>query len=47
MFSVIFDMDGTLFDTQRIFIPAWDYAGKIQGFKNMGEAIEIFEKEKD
>ncbi len=39
MFSVIFDMDGTLFDSQRVFIPAWDYAGELQGFKNMGRFI--------
>lgn len=39
MFSVIFDMDGTLFDTQRICIPAWDWAGKQQGFNNVGEHI--------
>lgn len=39
MFSVIFDMDGTLFDTQRIFIPAWDFAGEKQGFRNIGEHI--------
>ena len=39
MFSVIFDMDGTLFDTQRICIPAWDWAGENQGFKNVGKHI--------
>ncbi len=39
MFSVIFDMDGTLLDTQRICIPAWDYAGELQGFKNMGKFV--------
>lgn len=39
MFSVIFDMDGTLLDTQRICIPAWEYAGELQGFKNVGDCI--------
>ena len=40
MFSVIFDMDGTLTDTQRVCIHAWDYAGELQGFKNAGESIQ-------
>ncbi len=39
MFSVIFDMDGTLLDTQQITIPAWDYAGELQGVKNVGSHI--------
>ncbi len=41
MFSVIFDMDGTLFDTQRICIPAWDWAGENQGISNMGKHVPI------
>lgn len=40
MFSVIFDMDGTLLDTQSIFGPAWDYAGSFQGFNNMGSHLK-------
>lgn len=32
-------MDGTLFDTQKPFIKAWDICGEYQGFKNMGEHI--------
>ena len=39
MFSVIFDMDGTLLDTQRICIPAWEYAGLLQGYKGVGDHI--------
>jgi len=39
MFSVIFDMDGTLLDSQSIYIPAWDYAGESQGISDMGKNI--------
>lgn len=39
MRSVIFDMDGTLLDTQAICIPAWEYAGNLQGIEKMGDAI--------
>lgn len=39
MFSVIFDMDGTLLDTQSICVPAWEYAGKMQGIPGVGNAI--------
>ena len=39
MFSVIFDMDGTLLDTQRICIPAWEHSGKLQGVNGLGEVV--------
>ena len=39
LFSVIFDMDGTLLDTQRICISAWDFGGEKQGYKNLGNLI--------
>ena len=37
--AVIFDMDGTLLDTQKICIEAWDFAGEKQGFENIGRYI--------
>lgn len=40
MFSVIFDMDGTLLDTQSICVPAWDYAGEMQGVYGVGSHIK-------
>ena len=39
MFSVIFDMDGTLLDTQQICIPAWKWAGENQGIKGVESAL--------
>lgn len=39
MISVIFDMDGTLLDTQQICVPAWEHGGSLQGIKGMGEHI--------
>lgn len=39
MFSVIFDMDGTLFDTQKICVYAWDEVGLDYGIENLGDHI--------
>lgn len=36
---VIFDMDGLMFDTERLSIPAWQYAGEHFGYKITLDAI--------
>ena len=41
MFSVIFDMDGTLLDTQRICVDAWEFAGRAQGVEGLGEHVSV------
>ena len=33
---IIFDMDGLMFDTEKVFIMAWDYAGKKIGIGKAG-----------
>ena len=57
MKAVIFDMDGVLFDTERIAVECWDVIGEELGlgsvgymvFKTLGrtceESVKIFEKE--
>ncbi len=32
----MFDMDGLMFDTERVFIEAWDYAGERIGIGKAG-----------
>jgi len=36
MKAVVFDMDGLMFDTERVFIKAWDYAGEKMGLGKTG-----------
>lgn len=36
MRAVIFDMDGLMFDTERVFVEAWDYAGEKIGVGKAG-----------
>lgn len=36
MAAVIFDMDGLMFDTERVFVQAWDYAGEQLGIGKAG-----------
>ena len=40
MFSVIFDMDGTLLDTQKIILYAWEDAGLKQGIAGIGAHVQ-------
>ena len=34
--NIIFDMDGLMFDTEKVFIKAWDYAGDKIGIGKAG-----------
>ena len=39
MRAVIFDMDGLMFDTERVFVKAWDYAGEKLGLGPTGHMV--------
>ena len=39
MKAVVFDMDGLMFDTERVFIKAWDYAGEKTGIGKAGYMV--------
>lgn len=39
MKAVVFDMDGLMFDTERVFIKAWDYAGEKLGLGKTGYMV--------
>lgn len=39
MNTVIFDMDGLMFDTERVFVLAWDYAGEKIGIGKAGYMV--------
>lgn len=36
MKAVVFDMDGLMLDTERVFVQAWDYAGEKMGLGKTG-----------
>lgn len=37
--AVIFDMDGLMFDTERLFVKAWDYSGEKAGLGKTGYMV--------
>ena len=39
MKACIFDMDGLMFDTERVFLYAWDYAGEQMGLGKAGYMV--------
>ncbi len=43
MRTVIFDMDGLMFDTMQVFAKAWDYAGEKLGLGKAGIYLKACE----
>ncbi len=41
MINIIFDMDGVMFDTERVYALAWDYAGEKAGIGKAGFMNEL------
>ncbi len=38
--AVIFDMDGVLFDTERVAVQSWEKSGNELGYPNMGRIVQ-------
>ena len=50
MKACIFDMDGLMFDTERVFVAAWDYAGEQMGLgtcEAVAKATKKYRKSQD
>jgi HAD superfamily hydrolase (TIGR01509 family) len=37
--AVIFDMDGLMFDTERVVMKSWDYSGEQLGYGKLGSSV--------
>lgn len=39
IYGLVFDMDGLIFNSERVVQRSWDYAGKVLGYEHFGEHI--------